>query len=485
MSGEANPANGQVLETLLRLWRRLPLFRWRRTIALGFKSLWLHRLRSLLTVLGIVFGVCSVIAMLAVGEGASHEAQEQIRRLGSSNIIVRSMKPEEGQRLTSEQSYVLEYGLTYTDLRRIRESIPGVVVVVPGRIIRNFVWNARWRADTEIVGTVNWYPEMRKLRMIEGRYFSDTEMEEARNVCVLGARAAGVLFPMGSPIGGNVRVGSDYYKVIGVIESEGRLGSGIGTGSGLSLGDNGAKKSSSGSGASGGAAQGGAEGTPGGSSAGSESGSLARVYIPLTAAKSRFGEILMKRRSGSFEAERVELHEATVQVRRQDDVEETARIVREILAKHHKKKDFELIVPLELLRQAERTKQIFNIVLGAIAAISLIVGGIGIMNIMLASVTERTREIGIRRALGAKRRDIVVQFLVETVILSGAGGVLGVILGIAIPFVITMFANLETIVTLWAPAIAFSISGLVGIVFGIYPALRAANMDPVEALRHE
>lgn len=465
------------IERLARRWRRLPFFRWRRTIALGFKSLWLHRLRSLLTVLGIVFGVCSVIAMLAVGEGASHEAQEQIRRLGSSNIIVRSLKPEEGQRVSSEQSYVLDYGLTYTDLRRIRDTIPGVQVVVPGRIIRNYVWNARWRLDTEIVGTVDWYPQLRQLRMLEGRYFSDEEMQAGRNVCVLSGQAAEKLFRMGSSLGGHVRIGSDYYRVIGVIESEGRLGAGLGNGTGGGM--------MSASSKPGGEGQAAGDSFSGGNFSSMDTGALARVYIPLTAAKSRFGEILMKRRSGSFEAERVELHEATIQVKRQEDVEETARIVRDILTKHHKKKDFELVVPLELLRQAERTKQIFNVVLGAIAAISLIVGGIGIMNIMLASVTERTREIGIRRALGAKRRDIVVQFLIETVILSGAGGVLGVLLGIAIPFFITMFANLETIVTLWAPFIAFSISGLVGIVFGIYPALRAANMDPVEALRHE
>jgi putative ABC transport system permease protein len=214
-------------------------------------------------------------------------------------------------------------------------------------------------------------------------------------------------------------------------------------------------------------------------------GAAHRMYVPLTTAKTRFGEILMKRRSGSFEAERVELHEATIKVHRQEDVTETASIVADLLARYHKKKDYELIVPLELLRQAERTKQIFNIVLGSIATISLLVGGIGIMNIMLASVTERTREIGIRRALGAKRRDIILQFLIETVILSGAGGVIGVALGIMIPFGITYFAHMVTIITPWSPLVAFSISGLVGVIFGLYPALRAANMDPVEALRHE
>jgi putative ABC transport system permease protein len=162
-----------------------------------------------------------------------------------------------------------------------------------------------------------------------------------------------------------------------------------------------------------------------------------------------------------------------------------ADAVKQVLEHTHKKKDYEIVVPLELLRQKERTKKIFNIVLGSIAAISLVVGGIGIMNIMLATVTERTREIGIRRALGARRRDIIIQFLVETVILSGAGGILGVAFGILVPLIVTHFAGMKTIVTLWSPVLAFTISALVGVVFGIYPALRAAKMDPVEALRHE
>ncbi|HPO14943.1 MAG TPA: ABC transporter permease [Candidatus Hydrogenedentes bacterium] len=423
-----------------RLWR---------AVKLGMRSLWLHRLRSLLTLLGIVFGVCSVISMLAVGEGVSHEAQEQIRKLGSSNIILRSRKPDEEKRPSTERSYVLEYGLTYRDLKTIKESLPGVTLVVPARIIRNYVFNATRRIDAEIFGTVPWYPEMRHVRLLDGRYFSEDDMEEGRNVCVLSSTAAESLFPIDSPLGRNVRVGSDYYKVIGVMEPES---------SRVGVSENADQPSAS---------------------------TLMRIYIPLIAAKERFGEVLMKRRSGSFEAERVELHEATVQVGNQRHVEETSLIIRSILKQNHKKTDYEIIVPLELLRAAERTKQMFNLVLGAIAAISLIVGGIGIMNIMLASVTERTREIGIRRALGAKRRDIIIQFLIETVILSGAGGIIGVAIGILIPFFITLFAEVMTIVTVWAPLVAFSISALVGVVFGIYPAMRAADMDPVEALRHE
>jgi putative ABC transport system permease protein len=195
--------------------------------------------------------------------------------------------------------------------------------------------------------------------------------------------------------------------------------------------------------------------------------------------------LLIKHRSGSFEAERVAIHEITAKVARPTDVPQVALAIRTMLEKFHHKKDYEIVVPLELLRRAERTKQIFNIVLGSIAAISLLVGGIGIMNIMLASVTERTREIGIRRALGARRRDIITQFLVESVILSGTGGVIGVLLGITVPFVVTYFSEMKTIITIWSPMIAFTISAAVGVIFGLYPAQRAAQMDPVEALRHE
>jgi len=340
----------------------------------------------MLTVLGIVFGVCSVIAMLAIGEGASFEAQEQIKNLGSQNIILRSVKPPEEQKVSDKgsQSYVLQYGLTYSDIKRIKSTIPGVTVVVPGRIMREYVWNISRRMDCEIMGTVPWYPQMRNHHVARGRFFTDKEMDEKANVCVLGAGMVQALFPLDSPLGKDVRVGGDYYEVIGVMEPIGKS------------------------------------------------------------------------------------------VQQTDSTQDNTKAAAD-----------RMFIPLELLKRAERTKQLFNIVLGSIAAISLLVGGIGIMNIMLASVTERTREIGIRRALGAKRRDIITQFLVETVMLSGAGGVMGVLLGVTIPWFVSHFAGMKTIIVLWSPIIAFTISALVGVVFGIYPALRAARMDPVEALRHE
>jgi putative ABC transport system permease protein len=420
-----------------------------RTLRMALRSLWLHRLRSLLTVLGIVFGVCSVIAMLAIGEGASFEAQEQIKNLGSQNVILRSVKPPEEQKVSdrANQSYVLQYGLTYTDIQRIRSTIPGVTVIVPSRIMRDYVWNISRRVDCEITGTVPWYPEMRNHHVSSGRFFNEADMDGSASVCVLGAEMVKTLFPLDSPLGRDVRVGGGYYRVIGVMEPRSKV-----------------VKTEEGTGVQGAANQ---------------------MFIPLETAKTRYGEVLVKQRSGSIEAENVQLHEVTVKVESREQVVPVADAIKAVLTHHHKKKDYDVIVPLELLKRAERTKQIFNIVLGSIAAISLLVGGIGIMNIMLATVTERTREIGIRRALGARKRDVVTQFLVEAVLLSGAGGMFGVALGVAIPMLVTWFAGMKTIITLWSPLIAFSISALVGILFGLYPALRAADMDPVEALRHE
>lgn len=430
--------------------RTFTIARLRRAVRLGVKSLWLHRLRSLLTVLGIVFGVCSVIAMLAIGEGASFEAQERIKSLGSQNIILRSVKPPEEQKVSdkSSQSIVLQYGLTYKDVKAIRATIPGVTIVLPSRNIREYAWNISRRVDCEVVGTVPWYPEMRNHRVAQGRFFTDLDMDTQTSVCVLGAEMVPALFPMDSPLGKHVRVGANYYQVIGIMEPRG------------------------------------AEPRTGEASV-AEQPIAQRMFIPLETARMRYGEVLMRRRAGAFEAERVQLHEVTVKVASLDEVMGVAEAVKAILERNHKRKDYAIDVPLEMLKQAEHTKRIFNIVLGSIAAISLLVGGIGIMNIMLASVTERTREIGIRRALGARRRDIITQFLVETVLLAGAGGVMGVLLGVLIPYVVTQTAGMKTIITLWSPVLAFSISALVGVVFGIYPALRAAQMDPVEALRHE
>ncbi len=422
----------------------IDLIRLKRTLQMGFKSILSHKLRSFLTVLGIIFGVCSVIAMLAIGEGASHEAQAQIRELGANNIIVRSVEPPDDRGASDQQSRVIEYGVTYDDVRRIREVIPGISIIVPGRNIRTDLWNADRRLRGVVAGTVPWFPEMSNSPVVYGRFFNDDEMDQSLNVAVLDRTTAGRLFPLDNPVGNTVRVERQYYRVIGVIDDRH-------------------------------AANNDSEGAAG----------THRMFIPLTASRNRFGEIIVEQSAGSRSMERVELHEAIVRVDDQEQVVNVAGIIQDLMERYHNTLDYEIIVPLELLRQAEQTQRIFNIVLGSIAAISLIVGGIGIMNIMLASVTERTREIGVRRALGAKRKDIITQFLIETVLLSATGGIVGVVLGVTIPFVISYFADMATIVTLWAPLVAFTISAMVGVIFGIYPAMRAADMDPVEALRHE
>jgi putative ABC transport system permease protein len=419
-------------------------------VTLGVKSLMLHRLRSLLTTLGMVFGVCSVIAMLAIGEGANYEAQEQIKGLGSQNIILRSIKPsEEKGRTQSRGSRIISYGLTYEDVRAINETVPGVSVIVPDRKMRDYVYQTRHRAEAEIVGTVPWYPSLRSRTIEQGRFINDGDVMQQAKVCVLERELAPSLFPISRVLGKTVRVGRHYFEVVGILQPRRARGK---------------------------------------VEAGSVSGTEAvpnRLFIPLTTARALFGEMSVERHGRTFQAEEVQLHEVTVQVERLEDVEGASLVIRNLLALAHARKDFDVVVPMELLHQAERTKRIFNTVLGSIAAISLLVGGIGIMNIMLASVSERTREIGIRRALGARKRDIISQFLVETAMLASAGGLLGVVLGVVIPTIVGVLTDMVTIVTWWSLVVAFGISSLTGVVFGLYPAYQAAQMHPVEALRHE
>ncbi|MBI5775494.1 MAG: ABC transporter permease [Verrucomicrobia bacterium] len=424
-----------------------------RTIELGVKSLLLHKMRSALTMLGIIFGVCSVIAMLAIGEGASYEAQQAIKKLGSNNILIRSVKASEDTKSAGggNRSWAVEYGLTYKDAARMQTTVPGVKRVLPMRIIRDSIRFGQNSVEGQIIGTHPIYPEIAGMEIVRGRFLADTDETYMNNVCVITVGLAERLFPYQDPIEEEIRVGGDYYSVVGMVREtsteQKRPQSGGGASPGQALDSN--------------------------------------IYIPLSAARSRFGETIIRRSAGTFEAERVELHQVTLQMEDIDAVEAAVPQIEALLEKFHSKRDYELIVPLQLLRQAEQTKKIFNIVLGSIAAISLIVGGIGIMNIMLATVTERTREIGVRRALGARKKDIVTQFLVETVVLSVGGGLIGVVIGVIAPFVVEHLTEMKTIITWWSVLIAFTISGLVGVVFGLYPASRAADLSPIEALRHE
>ncbi len=420
-----------------------------RSLTLGMKSLLLHKLRSGLTVLGIVFGVAAVIAMLAVGEGASRKAQREFQELGATNIIYRSVKPtEETQASSGRPVRVLNYGLKFVDFDRLIQTIPTIEKALPIRELRKTIRYLNRSVDGTVVGTTADYMEFNHLAVDKGRFLTPSDNELYENYCVLAALVAKELFPYEDPLGKSVKLGSDYYIVIGVTKPRAST-AGVG-------------------------------------------GSLAAkdfnkdVYVPLNTCRLRFGERVVDFRSGSQSIEETQLSQITLRVGSTDQVRATARIVEAAVAPHHPKKDVELTVPYDLILRAEAKAREFTIMLGAIASISLMVGGIGIMNIMLATVTERTREIGIRRALGAKRRDITQQFLIETVVLSGIGGMLGVAIGVGIPWIIhRLVPEQETAVTAFSIILAFCISVGIGILFGLYPAKRAADMDPIEALRHE
>lgn len=429
---------------------------WWRTVKLGIKNLLLHKLRSLLTVLGVILGAGSVIAMLAIGEGSKREALEQIKQLGANNIIIRSVKPgqsgsEQSSTAASTQqtSMILEYGLKYSDFDRLKETIPTLTGAVPISLITKPAYHKeRNIPNARILGVTAEFQNIKKVRLRHGRFIASADNYNTANVAVLGAGAAQRLFQFLDPIGQPILLGEDVYRVVGVLAGQGSGNATPGAVGQQDLNDD--------------------------------------IYIPLSCTQSRFGETQMISAAGSRSFERTELNEITLQIADSKLVSQTAGMARVLLEQTHPNQDdFRMIIPLELLRRAEEEKRIWNLVLGCIAGISLLVGGIGIMNIMLASVTERTREIGVRRALGAKRRDITFQFLVETILLSSAGGILGVITGIVIPWIVSYFSNIETVVQWWSVLLAFSISVGIGIVFGLYPARRAAMMDPIDALRHE
>jgi len=429
------------------------LLRLKRTVKLGAKSLWMHRLRSTLTALGIVFGVCSVVAMLAIGEGASREAQAQIARLGSRNIILRSVRPAESSASRASNA-VLSYGLTYADAERMRQTIPHVTGVIPKRLVPCQTIYRNRTIAAQLVGTVPWYPDVHPTRLLRGRFFTAIDMEHQQKVAVVDQQVVEQLFAVDDPIGKDIKLAGRYYTVVGVATS---VSPGL-------------------------AGRAASEARPAG---GSNGGVAGNIYIPLSAFRRSFGEMTRQYIGGQRRSEKVELQEITVKVDSAEFVLPTRNVLDALLQRFHEKKDYQVIVPLELLRQAARTKRIFNVVLGSIAAISLLVGGIGIMNIMLATVSERTREIGIRRALGARRRDIILQFLSETLLLTLAGGLLGIALGVAVPVLVTRLGKMPTVVTGQSLVLAFGISAAVGVTFGIYPAYRAAHMDPIESLRHE
>jgi putative ABC transport system permease protein len=428
------------------------------TLRLGLKNLVLHKLRSLLTALGIIFGVGAVIIMVAIGNGAKLEARKQMDRLGAQNILVRSETPPESNAASSRTQRVLDYGIRRIDLERLK-TIPGLESVVPLRNTEQRVVYGDVRADANAIGTTPNLFDVVNLRLARGQTFTQLQYDRAEPVCVLGGAAARQLFPYQDPLGQTVQVGTSgqavvVLTVIGVLE-------------------------------------------PTGLRAGADSAAIMvrdidrDVYFPLSLARQAFGDSIIRRQAGSQERKQIELTEIWLKARRTEDVENISKIAENILGVSHPQlQDVSIKAPIQILRNAERINRIFNFVMVTIASLSLVVGGIGIMNIMLATVTERTREIGIRRALGAKQRHITLQFLIETTVISLMGGIIGMMLGIggakSVTWIAAYFdAHYPTNITTWSVVVSFAVSGLVGIGFGLYPAVTAAKMDPIDALRHE
>lgn len=431
------------------------------TFRLGLKNLHLHKLRSLLTALGIILGVAAVIIMVAIGEGGKQAALEQVRQLGANNILVRSVKPPESSDATGRTSRVLDYGLKRVDLARIR-TVPGLSAVVPIKDVEQRIVHADLRAPAAAaIGTTPEIFDLINLRLARGALFTHIQAERSESVCVLGAKVAEQLFPFQDPLGQTVQVGSTgtpilVLTVIGVLEP-----------TGLRVGSEGA--------------------------AIMQRDPDQQVFFPFNLAQTTYGDAITKRLAGSMERKQVELSEVWLKAHSMQDVERIAGMVQNYLgvSRRGQLNDVEVKAPIEILRNAERLNRMFNFILVVIAGVSLVVGGIGIMNIMLATVTERTREIGVRRALGAKRKHITLQFLIETTVISLSGGLIGIALGASVakllPIIVAAVGAGEypTSIATWSVIGSFVVSIGIGIGFGLYPAMKAARMDPIEALRSD
>ncbi len=437
------------------------------TIRLGLKNLRLHMLRSVLTSLGIILGVGAVIVMVSIGEGNKQAALRDINALGATNIIVRSSRPPEAASMGSqERSFVARYGITRLDLRRLEFNMTDVAHVVPLKSVGGEISYRSQRLASQVYGIT---PELLKAANLRidprGRYITEEDLIKRAPVAVIGSEIAQKFFRLRDPLGALFQIDRQVFRVVGVLRPIGLAG---GAGSALVGRD-----------------------------------WNQDVHIPLTTAESQFGDLVVRRQTGSVSGEEVQLSEIYLTAGSTDTVLNTADRVRRLLEIGHPEfNDIQIIVPWELLEELKKARLVWNIVLISIAAISLLVGGIGIMNIMLASVTERTREIGIRRALGATRRHIVAQFLVETGSLTAVGGVLGIVLGVgisigvgqALPWLLDLpllrsyfetTVTVETQVTGWSIIVSFLVATIVGLIFGIYPAVVASRQDPIVALRHD
>ncbi len=423
---------------------------------MGVKNLGLHLLRSVLTALGIILGIAAVILMMAIAEGSKQASLKQLEILGARNVILRSTKPPEQQRMTGGgggggSSWINAYGITRRDLRVVRNRFDEwASYIVPLKAVGAEVTHQAQRLRSQTFGTT---PELLKctnLSISSGRYITAGDIKEQSSICVVGHYVARQLFPLSDPIGKTIRVDQTSFRVVGVLNPVGLAG---GAGSALvgrDLNND--------------------------------------IHIPLSTAESSFGDMIRIRSAGSRENTVVEISEVYIALPIAADVIPGSKMAERIInTLHEDKADVETIVPYELLENAKRVARTWGRVMLAIASIALLIGGIGIMNIMLASVTERTREIGIRRALGATQSHIVWQFLVETGVLSMLGGILGIACGIggAIALRLLLPDQFPTQITTWSIVVSFVVACGVGLIFGLYPANLAAAQDPIVALRHD
>ena len=408
-------------------------------LRLGLENLLIHKLRSLLTMLGMIFGVAAVVSMLSIGAGAQQKVMAFIEQMGVRNLIVEAKEATNDSGLQKIRR--TSPGLTFDDYRVIRKEVTGVVDSTPRKRFTPTKLIPKPQQDSPVVyGVSPRYQQIAGLEAVEGRFFDAKENDAAAPVCVLGSAAKLSLFGSADPIGQYVKINEQWLHVIGVVGPQISAQTEI---------------------------------------AGLPNQDLNNlIYAPLNSVVLRLED------SESYLKD--EIDGIYLRLASADDSPKIADIVRGVLnVSHHNAGDFSLIVPAQLLAEQRRTERLFNSVMVAIASISLLVGGIGIMNIMLASILERTREIGIRRAVGARQFDIVRQFIVEAILISFAGGLLGIFFGFGMSRLIAWLAGWSTIVTAGSILLAFLVSISVGLIFGIYPAVKAARLDPVEAIRYE
>lgn len=403
---------------------------------IAFRSLFQQKLRSVLSILGVVCGVMAVLAMVAISEGVKQEVLAQIERLGIRNIYLRSVSLTEGQALAAREKRAV--GLKATDLQHILAACPDVERAGALVELTAAVQGSAGRITPQVVAVSSNYARLQNLFLARGRFLSDLDVRRRNLVCVLGYDAARA-FKAGSVVPGNlIRVQRHLFRLVGILARVDQQTTG---GPAISTRDY-----------------------------------NTMVFVPLGSEKT-LHQNPKNRPPG-------ELSEIVIQVSKTDRVLGVARIIRRTMEVfHHGAADYRMVVPLELLRESEKTQRTFSLFLGAIASVSLLVGGIGIMNIMLATVSERIREIGIRRAVGATRGDIVAQFLIEAVVLTGFGGILGILAGVAAVYLVSSAGRWHTAITVWAIILPLAMSLLVGIFFGLYPAYKAARLDPAEAFR--